>query len=65
VTFNLTQARLNAGHSIRGLADEIEVPEASIRRLEDGKGVHPANAKKVADYFDVRVTDLMPVQEAA
>lgn len=61
---NLTEARLNAGHSIRGLAAHLDVPEQSIRRLEEGKGVTPANAKKVADYFGLKVTDLLPVDGA-
>lgn len=60
MSFDLTAARLNAGFSIRSLADQIGVPEASIRRLENGEGVHPARAKVVADHFGVRVTDLLP-----
>lgn len=61
MTFDLTAARLNAGKSIRGLAKEIGVAEQTVRRLEDGESVHPANAKKVADYFGVLVTDIMPI----
>lgn len=59
--FDLTTARLNSGYSIRGLADKLGVPEQSIRRLENGEGVHPARAKVVADHFEVQVTDLLPV----
>jgi ribosome-binding protein aMBF1 (putative translation factor) len=65
VTFDLTSARLNAGLSMRGLADAVDVAEQTIRRLEDGEGVHPANAKKVADYFGIKVTDLLPVEREA
>jgi DNA-binding XRE family transcriptional regulator len=50
---------------MRGLADAVGVAEQTIRRLEDGEGVHPANSKKVADYFGVKVTDLLPVQREA
>lgn len=64
-TFDLTKARLNAGHSIRSLARELKIGDQAIRRLEDGIAVHPATAKKVADYFDVQVTDLMSVERAA
>lgn len=53
--------RLNRGFSRRGLAREVGVPEATLRRLEEGLGVTPAYAKKVADYFDVRVVDIMPI----
>jgi ribosome-binding protein aMBF1 (putative translation factor) len=66
MTFDLKTARLNAGLSIRGLAREIDVPEQSIRRFEAGDGgLHPANAKRIADRFGVQVTDLLPVKEPA
>ena len=65
MSFDLTEARLNAGLSIRGLADELDVGQHSIRALERGDGrVHPATAKKIADRFGVQVTDLMPVDDA-
>lgn len=60
---NLTVARLNAGHSIRSLAAALDVPEQSIRRLESGDGVHPANAKKVADWLGCTVTELLPLEK--
>jgi ribosome-binding protein aMBF1 (putative translation factor) len=54
---------LNAGYSIKSLGRKLDVNEHAIRRLERGEGgVHPANAKKVADFFDVQVTDLMPAE---
>lgn len=66
MTFDLAAARINAGYSIKSLARELEVHEHAIRRLERGEGgVHPANAKKVADKFGVQVTDLMPVDRQA
>lgn len=65
MTFDLPTERLNAGLSIRGLAKEVGVAEQSVRRLESGETVHPAVAKKVADYFGVKVMDLMPLREAA
>jgi hypothetical protein len=40
------------------------VPEQSIRRFEaGGGGLHPANAKRIADRFGVQVTDLLPVKD--
>ena len=57
----LAAARLNAGYSRRGLADHIDVPEQSLRRLESGEGITPAYAKRIADFFGVQVTDLMPL----
>lgn len=64
--FNLAEARLNKGFSQRDLAREIGVNRDAIRRLETGVGgVRPATAKKVADFFEVRVTDLMPLEREA
>jgi plasmid maintenance system antidote protein VapI len=65
MNFNLTAERLNRGQSIKGLARTLDVHEHSIRALETGKTVHPATAKKVADFFGVKVTDLMPLDRAA
>ena len=64
MTFDLTAARLNSGHSIRSLADQLDVHQHTIRRLEAGESVHPAAAKKVADFFAIQVTDLMPAGPA-
>lgn len=60
--FDLERARLNRGLSQRALALELDVGTETIRRLERGLGVRPANAKKVADFFDVQVTDLMAIE---
>lgn len=65
VEFDLERARINKGHSIRGLARELGVSEPTIRRIEKGEPVRPESAKPVADYFGVQVTDLMPIEEAA
>jgi predicted transcriptional regulator len=63
MTFNLTIERLNAGLSIPDFATAVGVSDRTIRRLESGAAVHPSNAKKVADFFGVKVTDLMPIAE--
>ncbi len=62
---DLAAERLNKGHSIRSLADELGVHQHAIRRLESGGSVHPATALKIADYFGCKVTDLLPLDEAA
>lgn len=56
----LTEKRLNAGFSRRGLARHLDIPEQSLRRLESGQHISPSYAKRVADFFDVTVLDLMP-----
>jgi DNA-binding XRE family transcriptional regulator len=58
--FNLRASYTNRGFSRRSFADELGVHEHSLRRLEKGLSVHPATAKKVADYFGMQATDLLP-----
>lgn len=59
---NLKAERINRGLSRRGAAREIDVPEQTLRRAERGLGVHPANAKKIADFYGCQVTDLWPLE---
>ena len=63
--FDLALARFNEGYSQRSLAIELGVSRATIKALEAGGTVHPANAKKVADRFGVQVTDLMTIDREA
>ena len=62
---DLRAARLNAGLSLRQAAEVLGVPEQSIRRLEADLGVTPANAKKIADYYGIQVTDLAAFEAEA
>lgn len=62
---DLRIARLNRGLSLRQAAEEIGVPEQSIRRLEQGLGVRPATAKKIADYFGVTAVEILPPARVA
>jgi ribosome-binding protein aMBF1 (putative translation factor) len=52
---------LNAGMSRRAFARHIGVPEQSIRRYEDGEGMSPPNAKRLADYLGITVVELLSV----
>lgn len=62
--FDLCSARLNKGLTQRELSDRTHVPLQTIQRLEAGLGAHPSNAKRVADFFRVKVTDLMPLERS-
>lgn len=64
-TFDFRAARINLGLTQRGLAAETGVSLTTIQRLENGATATPRNAKKVADFFEVKVTDLMPVDREA
>lgn len=46
------------GLSIREAARQAGVHEASFRRLIKGHGVHPATAKRIADFLGMRVSEL-------
>ncbi len=54
---------VEAGLSRRQFAASIEVPEQTIRRLESGRGISPANAKRIADHFGVRVADVLALAQ--
>lgn len=60
---DLRAAYLNAGFSRRSFGREIDVPEQTIRRLEGGEPISPRYAKRIADFFEVKVTDLMPLDD--
>jgi transcriptional regulator with XRE-family HTH domain len=63
MTIDLRAERLNRGLSLRQAADKIDVPEQSIRRAEQGLGVTPANAFKIASFYGYKVTDLWPLDD--
>jgi transcriptional regulator with XRE-family HTH domain len=63
--FDVLAARLNQGMTQRELAAKCGVSLTVIQRLEGDGGAHPRTAKKVADYFGVQVTDLLPLEKAA
>lgn len=59
----MREHRLNEGLSLAAAAKKIEVPKRLIVELENGLPVrpHPHNAKRLADFYGVKVTDLWPV----
>lgn len=61
MSLDLTVERLNRGYSIKSLAGHLGIHEHAIRRLEAGGTIHPASAKKIADFFGCKVTDIMPL----
>jgi ribosome-binding protein aMBF1 (putative translation factor) len=61
--FNLRAARVNRGLSIPDLAAQLGLGRRVIERAESGQMPHPRNAKKIADFYGVQVTDIWPVTE--
>ncbi len=58
-------AYINEGMSRIQFAARVGLDESTVRRLERGQGVSPASAKRIADHFDCKVTDLLPIGEDA
>jgi DNA-binding XRE family transcriptional regulator len=56
--FDPVRARRNRGLTQRAAAKAAQVPYQTIQRIEKGLGAHPENAKRVADFYGVLVTDL-------
>ena len=59
--FNFRLERINRGLTQRELAAVCEVSLTVIQRLEGGGKASPRTAKRVADYFNCEVADLMDV----
>lgn len=57
----LKRTRFNAGLSPEALAKTVGVSPQTIRNIEDGGQPHPATAKKIADHFGLKPTDLFPL----
>ena len=60
---NLEAARLNLGLTRIAAAKKVGVSERVLRYAESGGRPGPANAKKIADFYGVRVTDIFPLDE--
>lgn len=63
--FNMLEARINEGLTQRELAAACKVSLTVVQRLEGGGTASPRTAKRVADHFKIRVTDLMPLEDVA
>lgn len=55
--------RINRGKSIRQHADDIGVAPHVLKYAERGGRPAHENAKKIADFYEVQVTDIWPVPE--
>lgn len=62
---NLREERVNRGLSERMAAAEMGIARETLLRAERGERPHPAQGKKIADFYGVRVTDLWPLEDVA
>jgi len=62
----LAELRFNEGLSPEQLGEVCEISGRTIRRIEEGTA-HPTPtvAKKLADHFDVKPTDIWPLPQKA
>lgn len=68
---NIREERINRGLSLRDAAAAMnltslrgKVDESILRNAEKGNSVPlPRNAKKIADFYGYRVTDIWPERE--
>lgn len=61
---NIRAARMNRGLSTRAAAIAIGVARQTLEDAESGERIPlPATAKKIADFYDVKVTDIWPVDD--
>lgn len=59
---NLKAERLNRGLSVNDAAEVIGVPPHVVRTAESGVQPRPETAKRFADFYGCRVTDIWPVE---
>jgi len=58
---NIQAERMNRGLSRRQAAAAIGIARATLIAAEEGRGIHEASAKRIADFYGAKVTDLWPV----
>lgn len=56
---NLTRIQAERGVTNYRIAKEIDVSQASIANWKNGTMPHPRNVKRLADYFNVTVDELL------
>jgi transcriptional regulator with XRE-family HTH domain len=60
---SLRALRMNRGLSVEEVAEQTSVPVRTLYRLERGEHApRPATAKRIADFYEVQVTDLWPIE---
>lgn len=62
---DLKAERLNRGLSLNALSAEVGLPKSTLARIEGGIPPRPETAKKIADFYGVKVTDIWPTEKEA
>ena len=61
---NLTRIQAERGVTSYRIAKEIDVSQSSIVNWKNGTMPHPRNVKRLADYFNVPVDELLAGDDA-
>lgn len=61
----LKASRLDKGLNIPQAAKAIGVTTDILQRAENGAQPRPKAAKRIADFYELRVTEIWPVEELA
>lgn len=59
---NIEAERLNRGLSVVEAAEQIGVSRGTLAKAERGAMVRPRQAKQIADFYGVQVTDIWSVE---
>lgn len=62
---NIVAERINRGLSLAQAAFEIGIARGTLVKAESGEMPSPANAKRIADFYGCKVTDIWPVPRVA
>jgi transcriptional regulator with XRE-family HTH domain len=61
---NLRAERIDRGLSLAEAGELMGVDRRTLNKAEEGVMPQPAKAKRIADFFGVRVTDIWPVEDS-
>jgi transcriptional regulator with XRE-family HTH domain len=62
---NLEAARLNRGLTVKEASERMGVARETLVKAERGIRPRADSAKRIADFYEVLVTDLWPVEPKA
>lgn len=63
MTINIRAERINRGLSTREAAVAMGISRPTLERAEAGDELRPRQAKCIADFYGVRVTDIWPIDD--
>jgi transcriptional regulator with XRE-family HTH domain len=65
MTVDLRAIRMSRGLTLRAAAIEAGVNMHALQRVEHGSTPYPENAKKIAEFYEVEMTELLDPERTA